>query len=52
MTAMFMILFGLAEVVASFTHNFLGLISSGDITLATYGSAGVGAIYALEEFFY
>ncbi len=42
-----MILFGLAEVATGFTHNFLGLISTTDVTLATYGAAGIGALYAI-----
>ena len=42
-----MILFGLAEVRTGFTHNFLSLISTTNIALATYGAAGVGALYAM-----
>jgi hypothetical protein len=45
--AILMILFGLAEIATGFTHNFLGLISTTDATLATYGAAGVGALYAI-----
>jgi hypothetical protein len=45
--AVLMILFGLAEVVTGFTHNFLGLISTNDVALATYGAAGVGTLYAI-----
>jgi hypothetical protein len=42
-----MILFGLSEVVTGFRHNFLGLISTTDVVLATYGAAGVGVLYAI-----
>jgi len=45
--AVLMMLFGIAEVATGFTHNFLGLISTTDMTLATYGAAGVGALYAI-----
>jgi len=47
LVAALMILFGLAEVVTGFTHNFLGLISTASVTLATYGATGVGALYAI-----
>ena len=47
LVAVLMILFGLAEVVTGFTHNFLGLISTASVTLATYGAVGVGALYAI-----
>ncbi len=42
-----MILFGLAEVATGFTHNFLGLITTTNGALATYGAAGIGALYAV-----
>ena len=45
-----MVLFGSAEVVTGFTHNFLGLISTTNTTLAAYGAAGVGALYAVGGF--
>ena len=45
-----MVLFGSAEVVTGFTHNFLGLISTTNNSLATYGAAGVGALYAAGGF--
>jgi hypothetical protein len=47
LVAILMIVFGLAEIATSFTHNFLGLISTTDTALATYGAAGVGALYAM-----
>lgn len=48
--AVLMVLFGSAEVVTGFTHNFLGLISTTNNSLATYGAAGVGALYAAGGF--
>ena len=48
--AVLMVLFGSAEVVTGFTHNFLGLISTTNNSLATYGAAGVGALYAVGGF--
>ncbi|HEV3244983.1 MAG TPA: hypothetical protein VG102_01340 [Candidatus Paceibacterota bacterium] len=45
--AVLMIIFGLAEVATGSTHNFLGLVSTTSVTLATYGAAGVGALYAI-----
>ena len=45
-----MVLFGSAEVVTGFTHNFLGLISTSNTSLATYGAAAVGALYAVGGF--
>ena len=47
LVAVLMIIFGLAEVATGFTHNFLGLISTTDLMLATYGAATVGALYAI-----
>ena len=51
LVAVLMILFGLAEVATGFTHNFLGLISTTGITLATYGAGAVGALYAVGGLF-
>jgi hypothetical protein len=42
--AVLMILFGLAEVVTSFTHDFFG-ISTSRLTLSTYAGAAIGAFY-------
>ena len=47
LVAILMVLFGLAEVATGFTHNFLGLVSTTSVTLATYGAAMVGALYAI-----
>jgi hypothetical protein len=47
LVAVLMILFGLAEVVTGFTHNFLGLISTTDAMFATYGAAAVGTLYVI-----
>ena len=44
--AALMVVFGIAEIATSFTHNFLGLISTTSASVATYGGAGIGAIYA------
>jgi hypothetical protein len=44
--AVLMIVFGLAEVVTAFTHNFLGIISTANSSLTTYVAAGIGALYA------
>ena len=44
--AFLMILFGLAEVVTGFTHNFFGITSS-SVTTFTYSSAAIGAFYVL-----
>jgi hypothetical protein len=46
-----MIAFGLAEVATGFTHNFLGIISTANSSLATYVGAGIGAIYACAGVF-
>ncbi len=45
LAAILMILFGLAEVVTGFTHNFLG-ISTAQVALFTYSAAAIGAFYA------
>ncbi|MGA7327755.1 MAG: hypothetical protein WBX25_25500 [Rhodomicrobium sp.] len=47
LVSVLMILFGLAEVATGFTHNFLGLITTTNGALATYGAAGIGALYAV-----
>jgi len=43
--ALLMIIFGFAEIVTSFTHNFLGLHTVQG-TASTYVGAGIGAFYA------
>ncbi len=45
-----MILFGLAEVVTSFTHNFFG-ISTSQISLFTYSAVLIGAFYIAAGLF-
>ncbi len=45
LAAILMILFGLAEVVTGFTHNFFG-ISTAQVDLFTYSAAAIGAFYA------
>jgi hypothetical protein len=45
--AVLMVLFGLAEVVTGFTHNFLGLVSTAAANASTYGGAGIGSLYAI-----
>ena len=47
LVAVLTIFFGLAEVATGLTHNFLGLISTTQADLATYGAALVGALYAI-----
>ena len=42
-----MILFGFAEIATGLTHNFLELVSTTDVTFATYGAATVGAFYVV-----
>jgi len=44
--AILMILFGLAEIVTGFTHNFFG-VSTTRGAFSAYANAGVGALYAL-----
>jgi len=44
--AFLMILFGLAEVVTGFTHNFFGITTS-RVTIFTYSSAAIGAFYVV-----
>lgn len=43
--ACLMILFGLAEVVTGFTHNFFGITTS-SVAIFTYSSATIGVFYA------
>lgn len=47
--ALLMIVFGLAEIVTGFTHNFLGLHTARGPISAGVG-AGVGACYAISGF--
>jgi hypothetical protein len=42
--ASLMILFGLAEMVTGFTHNFFGITTS-RVTIFTYSAAAIGAFY-------
>jgi hypothetical protein len=42
--ALLMVLFGLAEVVTSFTHNFAG-ISTSHVTAFSYAAAAIGSFY-------
>jgi hypothetical protein len=44
--AILMILFGLAEIVTGFTHNFFG-VSTTRSAFSAYANAGVGALYAV-----
>jgi len=44
--AFLMILFGLAEVVTGFTHNFFGITTS-QVTIFTYSAAAIGAFYVV-----
>jgi hypothetical protein len=44
--AILMILFGLAEIVTGFTHNFFG-VSTTRSTFSACANAGVGALYAV-----
>ncbi len=43
--ALLMMLFGLAEVVTGFTHDFFGITTS-SVTLFTYSSVVIGVVYA------
>jgi hypothetical protein len=49
--AVLMMIFGLAEIAAGFTHNFLGVISTAGGAASTYGGAGIGALYAIGGLF-
>ena len=44
--ALLMIVFGMAEVVTGFTHNFFGL-STAKVTTSAYVGAAIGVLYAL-----
>jgi hypothetical protein len=44
--AILMILFGLAEVVTGFTHNFFGVSTTRGV-FSAYANGGVGALYAV-----
>ena len=44
--AILMIIFGCAEVVTAFTHDFFG-ISTAFSVMSTYSAAGIGALYAV-----
>jgi hypothetical protein len=44
--AVLMILFGLAEIVTGFTHNFFGISTTLGAT-STYFGAGIGTLYAI-----
>ena len=41
-----MILFGLAEVLTAFTHDFLG-ISTSSVNIFTYSAVAIGAFYVV-----
>jgi hypothetical protein len=43
--AVVMIIFGLAEVATGFTHNFIGLVSTTQVSLATYIGVALGLFY-------
>jgi len=43
--AALMILFGLAEVATGFTHNFIGMVSTSQASLATYLGVALGLFY-------
>ncbi len=45
--AVLMILFGLAEVITSFTHNFFG-VNTAEGTASTVAGAAVGLLYVLS----
>jgi hypothetical protein len=44
--AVLMILFGLAEVVTGFRHNFFGIITTSS-TIFTYSAAAIGVFYVI-----
>jgi hypothetical protein len=44
--AILMILFGCAEMVTGFTHNFFGISTTRGI-ISTYSASGLGALYAV-----
>jgi len=41
-----MIIFGIAEIVTGFRHNFLGIIVTAKEIGATYGAVIIGSLYA------
>jgi hypothetical protein len=45
--ATLMILFGLAEVMTGFTHNFIGLVVTSMVSLSTYSGVILGVFYFL-----
>ena len=45
--AILMILFGVAEVLTGFTHNFIGLVSTTQASMATYLGVTLGAFYSI-----
>lgn len=45
--ALLMVIFGVAEVVTSFTHDFFG-ISTTPGALSAWAGAGIGVLYALS----
>jgi len=45
--AVLMIIFGIAEIATGLTHSFLGILSTSNATLSTYGAVAVGSIYAI-----
>ncbi len=47
LAACLMILFGLAEVVTGFSHNFFGITTSSG-SLVSYASAAIGACYVVS----
>ncbi len=46
-----MVVFGIAEVVTGFRHNFIGILATKTSDLATLGSTVIGAIYAIGGLF-
>ncbi len=46
LSAILMVLFGLAEIVTGFTHSFMGITTSGR-EIFTYASAAIGVCYIL-----
>ena len=45
--AALMILFGAAEIVTGFTHNFIGQVSTTETTLSTWLGGALGWFYAI-----
>src|SRR5579872_5648383 len=48
--AWLMIVFGIAEVITGFTHNFFGLHTTRG-TMSAYAGAAIGALYAMAGWF-